>query len=228
MTMFSHVLSTSSRSLLPVLAAVVAAGLLSGCDGTPSSPTADDVSTTANEVVVRSDNFTRADLQFEPVSVPPGESFSISLADNEIGENVTQITHQAAADGRLTLNATFDPLQPASVTVQCRNQNTGTKRTMATLGPGVLAKSGLESVASTSDDPSSWHYIKRGDNIIVEVDYGGQVTPGGIFDFPSEAEPVECTHVGFVLEDVSTPLTADGVRFEGGTKRPAFSQQKFK
>ena len=232
MTDFSFFGSTPPRTL-PLIATALLFGVLVGCDsvevrttGTTTETTSDD----PNEVEIRSDDFTRADIRFEPVSLASGKTFSIELTDQEIGRNVTRITHEGTTGRRHLLRAQFDPLQPASVSVQCRNEETGTEREVAHLEPGALESGSEGQMVGRTQEPTSYHYIQDGENTIVEVDYDDRtqsksVTPSGTFHFPSVDQPLECTHVSFVMEDVSTSLTADGVRFSGGHQRPDFNRK---
>lgn len=215
------------RRMRPLFVAVLTLAVLGGCDAGPTQTSnSESTSSDSDEVIVRNETFAEANLQFEPVALQPGETFSIELMDDELGRNATRITHEGTSDGKYHVRAQFDPLQPSSVTVQCRNQNEGVQRKMNTLTGAEL--SAKDAVMATSDpEPSSYHYYDNGETVIVAVDYGGQ-NPGGRFQFPSSDRSVECTHVDFVLNGVSTDLSADGVRFRGGTKPPAFRMQQFK
>jgi len=211
-----------------VFAVVVGLVFLSGCDTASTSQSSNEqaLSGKPGEVVIESSAFTQADLRFEPISVSAGEAFSINLTDNEKG-SITRITHEGTDDGRHVIKAKFDPLNPASVDVKCRNVNDGQEKKMATLNAGTLAKSGLTEVASTTYDPTSWHYIETDKHVFVEVDYAG-TAPGSMFNFPSSDEPIECTHVSFVLQDVSTKFSADGVQFQGVDNAPVFRHRQFR
>jgi hypothetical protein len=215
------------RRVLLVFAIAVGVVSLGGCDTATSPQSSDDQARigTSEKVVIESSGFTRADLRFEPISVSAGETFSINLTDNEKG-SVTQITHEGTQEGRHIIKAQFDPLNPASVDVKCKNINEGEEKMMATLNAGGLSKNGPTQVASTTYDPSSWHYYEDNKTVFVEVDYGG-TAPGSMFNFPSSDEPVECTHVSFALQGVSTPFSADGVQFRGIDEAPAFKQRQF-
>lgn len=219
--------ATALRTL-PVIAATVLIGVLVGCD-TVELRTGEEAEATPNEVTIQSDDFTRADLLFEPVSLASGETFSIDLMDEELGGQVTRITHEGTSDGRHLLRAQFDPLNPSSVEVQCRDKKAGTQQTMATLGGSALKSGNVSGVARSSAEPTSYHYIQDGETTVVEVDYDQEsetngIDPGGAFDFPALDQPVECTHVAFVMEDVSSTLTADGIDFEGD--RPSFRKKR--
>jgi hypothetical protein len=227
----------TDRSLfrsLPLIVATALIGVLVGCD-TVELRTDEDVEAEGpDEVEIQSDEFTRADLLFEPVSLSSGETFSIDLMDEELGGRAARITHEGTSDGRYLLRAQFDPLDPASVEVRCRNVEAGTQRKIATLGAATL-KSGDasgEMVARGDSEPTSYHYIQDGENTIVAVDYdqeasSSKVDLGGAFTFPSADQPAQCTHVAFVMEDVSSRLTADGIEFEGDD-RPTFREKKLK
>jgi hypothetical protein len=214
------------RRLLILSIGVALIGVLAGCDTTSTSSS--DETSSADGVTIGSEDFTRADLKFEPVSMSAGTPFSISLTDKELGGNAARITHEKTDDGEHELTARFDPLQPTSVSVTCKNKKTGSTQKMATVRSAKL-KSGEElgPVASTTRGPSSFHYIDYGSHVIVQVDYGN-ATPGTMVDFPSSDQPKECTHISFGLDGVSTSLSADGVRFDGINRRPTFRQRQFR
>lgn len=228
-------LSTASDASFPwylflIVAAVLGGGLV-GCDAVSTRTSVSEKPTGADdEVVIEDKEFTRADLHFDPVGIAQGETFSIELVDNDHDQNLTRITHEGIEGGRHLIRAQFDPLDPASVTVKCRNQNSGMERKMATLGGAQLQPKSLSEtpVAKGGPVPTSYHYIDSGETIIVEVDYGGASGPGGQFSFPSVEQPVECTHVAFVLEEVSTSISADGVRFQGLDQAPTFRHRQFR
>jgi hypothetical protein len=216
----------SPKRILALLVGGVLIGVIAGCD-TTSTSTSDDASR-ADGVTIESNDFTRADLKFEPISVTRGEPFSISLMDQDLGGSAARITHEKTSDGKHALTAQFDPLQPASVSVTCKNKKVGSTQKVATLRSAKLKSGGeLGPVASTARGPSSFHYIDVGGTLIVEVDYG-DATPGTMVDFPSSETPKECTHISFALDGVSTSLSADGVRFDGVNRRPEFRQRRFR
>jgi hypothetical protein len=225
--------SRSNTDILRTLSLALVAvclGVATGCD-TVEVRTAEEADTeAADEVEIRSDTFTRADIRFEPVSLSPGETFSVGLMDETREGDVTRIIHEGSEDGRYQLRAQFDPLNPASVTVRCRNVEENTQRTMATLEAPTQKSGDVSGTARTSREPTSYHYIQDGETTVVEVDYDTdtsteEVVGGGVFQFPSADEPVTCTHVAFVLEDVSRTIRASGVRFDG--REPTFRQKRF-
>lgn len=221
--------STTALRTLPLLVAVALIGALVGCDTAELRP--DEAPPRSDEVAIQSDDFTRADLLFEPVSLASGETFSIDLMDQELGGRAARITHEGTSDGRYLLRAQFDPLDPTSVEVRCRNVETGTRRTVATLGGRALKSGGVTGnvvARGDSTEPTSYHYIQDGPTTVVAVDYdreiqSSEVDGGAAFTFPAADRPRQCTHVAFVLEDVSSRLTADGIEFEGG--RPDFREK---
>lgn len=228
MTHHSVFRAATALRTLPVIAVSILIGVLVGCD-TVEVRTGEEAETTPNEVTIQADDFTRADLLFEPVSLASGETFSIDLMDEELGGQVTRITHEGTSDDRHLLRAQFDPLNPASVEVQCRDKKAGTQQTMATLGGAALKSGTVSGVARSHAEPTSYHYIQDGPTTVVEVDYDQEsetngIDPGGLFDFPASDQPVQCTHVAFVMEDVSSTLTADGIQFEGD--RPSFRKKR--
>lgn len=228
MTSHSFSRATTALRTLPLIAATVLIGVLVGCD-TVEFRAGEEAETTPDEVSIQSDDFTRADLLFKPVSLSSAETFSIDLMDEELGGQVARITHEGTSDDRHLLRAQFDPLNPASVEVQCRNKKADTQQTMATLGGAALKSGDVSGVARSNADPTSYHYIQDGATTVVEVDYGQDggtdgVDPGGVFRFSASDRPVQCTHVAFVMEDVSSTLTADGIEFEGD--RPTFRKKR--
>lgn len=200
--------------------------VVAGCDTTSTSTS--DESSRADGVTIKSNDFTRADLKFEPVSVAAGEPFSISLMDQDLGGRAARISHEKTDNGKHELTARFAPLQPTSVSVTCKNKKTGSTQKVATIRSSKLKSGGeLGPVASTARWPSSFHYIDVGGTLIVEVDYG-DATSGTMVDFPSSDQPKECTHISFGLDGVSTSLSADGVRFDGINRRPEFRHRQFR
>jgi len=214
--------------LFALLAAFV--GIAVGCDTVELRTGEEGDTESSDEVNIRSDAFDRADIRFEPVSLAPGETFSVGLMDETREGDVTRIVHEGREDGSYQLRAQFDPLDPASVAVRCRNVEDNTQQTMAKLSAPTQKSGSVSGVARTSREPTSYHYIEDGENVTVEVDYDTdteteEVVGGGVFEFPSADEPVTCTHVAFVLEDVSRSIRASGVRFDG--RNPTFLKQRF-
>ncbi len=221
------------RNSFSIISAFVILGILGGCDTTDiSSHSPDNGPDVSGELQVDAESVERIDLQFEPVSLSPGETFSIGLIDNKHDQPAPRIIHEGIAGGAQSLKAHFAFLSPTGVTVRCRNEMTGTARTMATVDPAVFdVEGGLRPVATADDDPDSYHYIDDGDDVVVEVDYddGSDSTStasGGSFAFPSSDQAVQCTHVSFVLSGVSTALSPDGVRFAGDVGAPAIHSKE--
>lgn len=204
-------------------------GLLIGCDRTrdAESSSAAGSEQQTNEVVIESESFTEADLKFEPASISPENTFSIVLPGEGVGQRKPRISHEKVEDGRHDLKALFNPLDPSSVSVECRNENTGNTRKIAELRPNQLgSKANPKRFASTRDWPSSFHYYTSPDLTFWSVDYGGK-NPGTMVDFPNADQPMECTHVSFKLEDVDSSFTASGILFEGIEKAPRFRYRQF-
>lgn len=222
--------SNAALRALSLIVATALIGVVVGCD-TVELRTGEKDETQPGEVAIQSDNFTRADLLFEPVSLSSGETFSIDLMDENLGGRAARITHEGTSNGRYLLRAQFDPLNPASVTVRCRNAETGTQQTMATLGGATLKSGGTTGnmiARGDSTEPTSYHYIQDGGNTIVAVDYDQEtsssgVNVGGAFTFPSSNQPTQCTHIAFVMKDAAS-LTADGIAFEG--EHPTFREKQ--
>jgi hypothetical protein len=210
-------------------------GVISGCDAGTIQP--EHQADPSDRAQVTAESFDQADLQYDPVSLEAGETFSIELIDDQIDRGVTRIVHEGAADGRHRLRAHFAPLNPSSVTVMCRNERTGMEQKMETLSGDDLSKGEDDSLARISRDPDSYHYIDNGDNTIVEVDYdkpsskkslSQDARPGAGFRFAEASQPVRCTHVSFVLDGVSTSLSADGIRFGGDVEAPTIRKKKLR
>ena len=225
--------SPALHTPLVLLAAAMMIGVISGCDA--GSVQSENQADPSDEAQVTAESFDQADLQYAPVSLEAGETFSIELVDNQIDRGVTRIVHEGTPDGRHQLRAHFAPLQPSSVTVTCRNELAGTEQTMETLnGDDLSAGTGL--LATTTQDPDSYHYIDNGDNTIVEVDYdkppsksmGQEAQLEAAFEFDKASQPVRCTHVSFALEGVSTSLSADGIRFGGDVEAPTIREKKLR
>jgi hypothetical protein len=208
--------------------------VLGGCDTTTPNATEDDPRSDDTKIQISEIPFDRADLKYDPVSLAPGETFSISLSDARRDRPVTRILHEGLPGGGNALRASFAPLQPSSVTIRCRNTIAGTAQTMAKLdgdelGPG----SGPQPVAKSDSEPepTSYHYYEDGAGTVVEVDYDQQVASddpdaGSSFDFSGSAEPARCTHVSFVLHGVDTSLAPTGVEFGGDASAPTLRRQK--
>ena len=212
------------RASLAVLVAAITLGLIGGCDA---------VNVQSGEQPDPATTFDQADLLYEPVSLAPGDLFSIELVDDEFEESIARLVHEGTTDGKYRLRARFGPLQPNEVTVTCRNEITGAKQRMHTLNPDELGpKSAADSTVTSDQEPNSFHYIDTGDNIIVELDYDTEdsktASTAGRFDFASAGQPVRCTHVSFKLKDVSTSVSADDIRFGGDVEPPSIQEKRLR
>jgi hypothetical protein len=209
------------RTPVLFLAVAVALGVLGGCD--TANVGSEGPSDPSSEAQVTGDSFEKADLTYAPVSLAPGETFSIELADDRLDRGVARLVHEGTPEGGQELRARFDYLQPSSVTVTCRNVVSDRERKITSLEKST-AKAGTGLVATSDREPNSFHYIDNGDNIVVEVDYETESVGGSVLaptvEFPSSDQTARCTHVGFVLENVSIDLSADGVRFGGDVAAP--------
>ena len=217
--------SHTVRASVAVLIAAITLGVLGGCDAVNvQSDDQTDPATTA---------FDRADLLYEPVSLAPGDLFSIELVDNQFDESIARLVHEGTHNGEYRLRARFGPLQPSEVTVTCRNELTGAKQRMRTLNPEELGpKSAADSTVDAEQEPNSFHYIHNGDNIIVEIDYDTEdsktTATAGRFDFASAEQSVRCTHVSYKLKDVSTSVSADDIRFGGDVETPSIQKKNLR
>jgi len=236
---FCSINLSGSRVGRPAVSLIVAGALLAavgGCDAVNHQTSGTDPAN-GTETQIEAESFERADLQFEPVSLSKGEAFSVELVDEELDEGVTRITHQGTKDGAQRLTAQFDPLEPASVAIRCRNQSTGTQKTMKTLSTDDLHSGDGDVIAYAQKDPTSYHYYDDGETVIVSVDYD-QRAPVGVEEpmasmkfvssGPSAKQAASCTHVDFVLKDVSKTLSPDGIRFHGDVAVPSFKKKAFR
>lgn len=208
-------------------------GALAGCDGvTVQTPDEPDDATNAENVRINTEPFTQVDLLFDSGAIPPGESFTIELLDDEHENPVTQITHEGLSNGRHRLAVNFHPLDPASVAIECRNEGTSIYRDELPPPPDGQTEVDMK-VATTDDEPDSYHYSEEDDDVIVSVDYESTEDKSveGVgtasVQFSSTDEPASCTHVVFTLEGISTPVTPNGVLFSGATQKPTFQKQAF-
>jgi len=191
-------------------------------------------SSVTTEVRVETDTLRRADFQFDPVSIPADRPFSVALIAENTGEPAARLVHERAREGYL-LTAEVGSMGPRSVTVECRKQGAGVQR-QAALGPSKPSATDTDSnaVALTDDEPTSFHYVKRGDTVIIEVDYNASTGvantnspagPGASVRLHGEEETVVCTHVGFTLNGASPEIEFGAVRFRGA-EAPRFSEKE--
>lgn len=220
-----HVPSTL-KPLGPLLLAAAVLAVLGGCDASTLNSSEDaDRAGDATEVPLTDDAFARADLEYEPVSLAPGETFSIALTDARRDRPVTRLIHEGTPDGRHALKAFFASLQPSAVTIRCRNELAGTEQTMAELdGDEFDLSSSGQPVAKSGGDPDSYHYVNSDDGTLVGVDYEEKKSTAPTFDFPGTDAPVQCTHVLFELEGV-TGLAPTGVQFGGDVPAPSIQRR---
>lgn len=210
-------------------------GVLGGCDAMQvhTSESTDSQTTDDHEVRAEAETFEKADLFFESGIISAGETFSIGLIDSQYEAPVTQITHEGMPSGHQSLSASFSPLEPTSVTVECRNRGDVLYRQ----DPGV--SSGEDDyeigVATIDREPDSYHYSSNGETVIVGVDYderemeksGGEKSQAAV-KFSSSKQSKRCTHVFFVLDGVSTTLSPSGVVFSGASEQLTLEEKKFK
>jgi len=137
------------RQAFALVLAAAMLGAIGGCDTSQVRP--DRPSDSSTEPQATGEDFDEADLFYEPVSLAPGETFSIELIDEQLDGGAPRIVHEGTADGDQRLRARFAPLQPSSVTITCRNEITRTKRTITTLTGDGLA-TGIAHVAMTDED----------------------------------------------------------------------------
>lgn len=208
-------------------------GALPGCDGvTVQTPDQAGDAMNAENVRINTEPFTQVDLLFDSGAIPPGESFTIELLDDEHESPVTRITHEGLSDGRQRLAVNFHPLDPASVAIECQNEGTTVYRDELTPPSNDQSEVDMK-VATTDDEPDSYHYSEEDGDVVVSVDYENteeksiESVGTASVQFSSNTEPASCTHVAFALTGISTPFTPNGVLFSGATQKPTFQKQKF-
>lgn len=231
----------SSRSVTLRIAQTVGAFLcvcmflvaLGGCDGvTVQTPHDVDDPMDAQNVRINTEPFTHVDLLFDSGAIPPGESFTIELLDDEHEQPVTRISHEGLSDGRQRLAVNFHPLDPASVAIECQNEGTRVYRDDLPLPSNNQNEVDMK-VATTDDEPDSYHYSEEDGDVVVSVDYenaeekSAESVGTASVQFASTDEPASCTHVVFALTGVSTGFTPNGILFNGATQKPTFQKKKF-
>lgn len=224
--------SLFQKGLVFLLVAVIA-GLTGGCDAVSvhSSGSPDDAAISESD----GDYFTKADLLFEPVDLSEGETFSIDLIDDEVDDYIARITHEEVAGGQQRVSASFNAINPTSVTLRCRSDGRIVQKQDVTRQFTRLLKTTNSKVATSDDEPDSYHYVDRGETTIVEVDYDVEdsksTTPMGTgqtsVKFNSSSKTVNCTHLGFVMKGVSKAISADRIQFSGAVEEPEFRKRVF-
>jgi len=217
---------------LVFLLVVVIAGLTGGCDAVSvhSSESPEGPRSSGD-----TDFFTKADLLFEPINLSEGETFSIDLIDDDFDSYVARITHREGSSGQQRVSASFNAINPSSVTLRCRSEDRIVQKQDITRRFTQLLKSTGSKVATSDDEPDSYHYIDNGETTIVEVDYDVEdsksTTPMGTgqtsVKFNSSSKTVNCTHLGFVMKGVSKAISADRIQFSGAVEEPEFRKRVF-
>lgn len=217
------------KILGPVLLPATALVLLAGCDTKSPQTEQQGAPDRRTHIQVADEPVDRIDLQYEPVSLSPDETFSIELSDAQHNRPVARITHTGTPNSHQSLTATFDHLEPRSVTIRCRNEAVNTRKTMTELnGDEVESKSKTAPVAKSSGDPDSYHVVNTEDGTYISVDYDEEAKSAApSFHFSDSNKPVRCTHVSFVLNGI-TDLAPTGVQFGGDVAAPSIRRQKVK
>jgi len=239
----------SRWSVLLVAGIIVA--LIAGCDGLGSAEhRATAIANSSNAGQAQSQSglhlspgaFTEIDLHFKPVSVPTGESFTMSMTGTNDEREIARVTHRNPKDKELALSAEFGSFDVQSVVVRYRVHDTVVQTdTLAVADPGNRVP-----VGRSSEEPTSWHYKEVGDQVIVVVDYDGdesknvwaqgQKASGDnsssfrktTIDPAYDASPVQCTHVAFVVSGVSSSIEPRGVKMHGAADEISFVEKQFK
>ena len=118
------------------------------------------------------------------------------------------------------------------MTLRCRNQEKVIQEKDFSRRFTQLLKTANSKVAQSDQEPDSYHYSTDGETTIVEVDYDvdrkSTAAKGATVQFNSAKEAMSCTHVGFVLEGITTAISADRIEFNGAVEEPTFRKRVFK
>lgn len=212
-------------------------GALGGCDTVTVQSSEDiDDEVRNHELRVDTESFSQIDLLFDAGAIPEGESLTIELIDDDYDRPATRITHEGLSNGEKRLLVDFNPLDPSTVNMECRKDTKTMYRDDITLPdnePSAEWDFGMK-VATTQDEPDSYHYEQQGDDVVVSVDYEDkQSKSNGVsgetsVQFSTLDKPVSCSDVLFTLGGVSRSLSPNGVRFRGATETPTFHKKVFK
>lgn len=226
------------HAVLAITLASVLLSVLSGCDAVKiRSSSATGPSSEASELRVDADAIEKADLFFRSGTLSKGEALSIELVDDQYESPLTRVTHEGTGEGQNTIRATFDALNPTSVTAECRYQDTVLFERNADLSPEhaeqlseaeeAAPKQGQLTVSfnptgASGQEPDSYHYYDNGETVVVGVDYEDDSDSksskrGAAIQFNASSKTHQCTHVFFTLEGVSSSFSPDGVVFSGKT-----------
>lgn len=210
-------------------------GALGGCDSvTVQSSKQVDNNTNDHELQINTESFSKVDLLFDAGAVPTGEALTIELIDDNYEGPVTRITHEGTSEGEKRLLVDFHPLNPSSVEIECRNGAATLYRDELDL-PGTNSSAEWDfgmKVATTDDEPDSYHYSEEDGQVVLSVDYSDEQKANGAsgetsVQFSAAGEHAQCSDVLFTLGGVSSPLSPEGVRFQGATQTPTIYKQEF-
>lgn len=223
------------RRACTLVLAVSLGGLLTGCDAvTVHTSTSDTDVVETKTATIDVESFTQADLWFAPMRVPAGEALTIAVVGQERNQDVARVVAERKDDGEYLLKTDFSPLEAASVVLECRNQGSVKHRMRTKQSSPRTTDVGVQTMATSDDDISSFHYDDSGETVIVEVDYEEETydatSKRGLgqasVQFLGSDEIDTCTHVAFELEGVSTSILASGIDFRGIEEEPSFYDQE--
>lgn len=208
-------------------------GVFVGCDAVNVHTSDSNIDVVEKKTAtIEVESFTQADLWFAPMTVPSGEALTIAVIGQDRNEDLARVVAERKENGEYVLKTDFSSIEAASIVLECRDQGTVKQRvrTSTKTSSARTADVGVQTMATSDDDISSFHYDDSGETVIVEVDYEDgdkQATHSGgagqaAVQFFGSENVVNCTHVAFELEDVSTSILASGIDFRGADEEPTF------
>lgn len=215
--------------------AVSLGGFLAGCDAVNVHTSASETDVVEKKTAtIDVEAFTQADLWFAPMTVPAGEALTIAVIGQDRNQDLARVVAERKDGGEYVLKTDFSPLGAASVVLECRDQGRVKQRIRTKRSSPRSTDVGVQTMATSDDDISSFHYDDSGETVIVEVDYEEETydatSKRGLgqasVQFLGSDEIDKCTHVAFELEGVSASILASGIDFRGIEEEPSFYEQE--
>lgn len=215
--------------------AVSLGGFLAGCDAVNVHTSASETDVVEKKTAtIDVEAFTQADLWFAPMTVPAGEALTIAVIGQDRNQDLARVVAERKDGGEYVLKTDFSPLGAASVVLECRDQDRVKQRIRTKQSSPTSTDVGVQTMATSDDDISSFHYDDSGETVIVEVDYeddSKRATPGAglgqaSIQFLGSESVVDCSHVAFELEGVSASVLAGGIDFRGVDEAPTFYERE--
>ncbi len=179
-------------------------------------------------VLIETAGYRRGNLFFRPVTIGAGGAFSMALVSTGGKPLARVLQYRPTRDEVYHLAVDLSGLGAEAFTLVLRDEDRVVYRK-----EGIRLRSDTTVAATTDEEPTSYHYIEDGDDIIIEVDYENaeqdqlqkaSVTPV----FGEETEAFQVTHVAFIPEGrrLLSPQIA-GVRMTG-VQEIAIVEERFK